>query len=103
MKFLDHMNRGQWSSQIVYFDCKEFSAQGEAIHFSPGDNHRKGIEALSTMYLLSKCDWCVKTTSQLSAWAKILNPDLTVFTPQRSVGDFFHFPDKQIWESREQL
>jgi hypothetical protein len=103
IKYLDHLMRGPLRDQIIYFECKEMGADGNAIHFSAGDNHQKGVEALSTMYLLSKCAWCVKTTSQLSAWSKILNPKLKIYIPERSIKQYFHFPDKQMWESREQI
>jgi hypothetical protein len=102
-KFLDYLINGRFKNNIIYFDCKELGVDGNAIHFSPGDNYRKGVEALSTMYLLSKCSWCVKTASQLSAWAKIINPSLKIYTPEKPFKLSFHFPDKQIWESREQL
>lgn len=102
-KYLDHLRSGPFRNQILYFECKEMGAEGNPIHFSAGDNHQKGVEALSTMYLLSKCAWCVKTTSQLSAWSKILNPKLKIYIPERSIKQFYHFPDKQMWESREQI
>ncbi len=103
IKYLEHLRSGPFWNQILYFECKEMGAGGNPIYFSAGDNHQKGVEALSTMYLLSKCTWCVKTTSQLSAWSKILNPKLKVYIPERSINQFYHFPDKQSWESREQI
>jgi hypothetical protein len=103
MNYLDHLRSGPFRNQILYFECEEMGADGNPIHFSAGDNYQKGVEALSTMYLLSKCAWCVKTTSQLSAWSKILNPKLKIYIPERSIKQFFHFPDKQMWESREQI
>ena len=101
--YLDHLMRGPLRDRITYFECNELSVGGNPIHFSPGDKHRKGVEALSIMYLLSKCSWCIKTNSYLSAWAKILNPKLKVYIPEKPFRDSFHFPDKQVWESREQI
>jgi hypothetical protein len=101
--FLAYLMSGKYSERLLYFECSEISADGRAIHFSPGDNYRKGVEALSTAYLLSRCRWCVKTTSQLSAWSVILNPTLKVFISQKSYAQHYHFPDKQIWEARQPL
>jgi hypothetical protein len=101
--FFAHMKRSRLADRMMWFDCQELSINGNPIHLSPGDNHRKGIEALSTIYLLSRCRWCIKTTSQLSAWAKIMNPRLKVYIPKRSFTGSFHFPDKQLWEAREDI
>ena len=103
VEFITYLKSTKFNDKILYFGCTELAVDGRPVHLSPGDNYRKGVEALSIIYLLSRCTWCVKTASQLSAWAVIFNPNLKIFTPQKPFAHYYHFPDKQMWENRESL
>lgn len=79
-------------------------AQGATpAHFSSGDPREKGSEALITMLALSKAELCIRTPSLLSAWAKILNPELKTFT----IGEIHRggdpFPEREILRLNEML
>ena len=57
-------------------------------------NFRKGAEAIIDCLLLSRCNALVKTPSLLSAWSKVFNPHLEVYTVGRphagAYGNFRH-------------
>lgn len=47
-------------------------------HYEQAATFEKGLEALTDAGLLSKCSVVIKTSSLLSAWSVIFNPDLPV-------------------------
>ncbi|MDQ2659031.1 MAG: hypothetical protein M3Y03_01280, partial [Verrucomicrobiota bacterium] len=47
-------------------------------HYEQAATFEKGMEALTDAWLLSKCSVVIKTSSLLSAWSVIFNPDLPV-------------------------
>lgn len=53
-----------------------------------------GLDAICNALILSKCDAVLKTSSALSAWAKIFNPNLEVYRVNAFMYDWF--PDAAI-------
>jgi hypothetical protein len=49
---------------------------------------------------LSRCGFLIKTASYLSAWSKILNPELPVWLVAPPIGGGF-FPDRVLWHDQE--
>lgn len=84
--------------EVILHGDQETSRNGNAIHTQHrvGDNYRKGKEALVNCLLLSRCSALIRTTSFLSAWASIFNPDLPVVMLNKPFGDKLWFPDSEI-------
>jgi hypothetical protein len=96
--FLSFMLERYGSQRVRSLDC-EFQAAGNLpAHFLSGDGFKKGQEALLTILLLSMCEVCVRGASHLSAWAKILNPDLPIVMLGKPFQHVYGFPDKEIFE-----
>lgn len=94
--FIDFMRTIPFGIPIVTYDVEATSANGLAIHFSPGDPYVRALEALCIIVLLSRCDIVIRTPSHLSAWAKILNPALKTVTMARPYDEFDYFPDSVL-------
>ena len=56
-------------------------------------NYQKGEEALLDCLLLSRCNALIRTTSFLSAWASIFNPELPIVVVNRPYPDKLWFPE----------
>jgi len=96
--FLDFMRGRYGSRRVRSLDC-EFQAVGNLpAHFLSGDGFKKGREALLTILLLSMCEVCVRGASHLSAWAKILNPELPVIMLGKPFQHVYGFPERGIFE-----
>src|SRR5258708_21103654 len=54
------------------------SSDGPPVFLSDGGGYEKGEDALVNALLLAKCSALIRTTSTLSAWASLFNPDITV-------------------------
>lgn len=74
------------------------STNGHPIHAlstgSPGD--RKGAEALINCLLLSSCSAVVRTSSFLSAYSSVFNPNLDVVLLNRPFKEALWFPESAI-------
>jgi hypothetical protein len=58
--------------------------------------YEKGEDALVNSLLLSRCSILIRTTSRLSAWASIFNPDLRVILVSRPYDDALWYPETEI-------
>lgn len=72
--FLDYL-KTVYSSMIISYDCFR-SVNGVPVHFSHPDNYAKGEEALIDCLLLSKCNYLIKSSSNLSLCAAYFNPEV---------------------------
>jgi len=61
----------------------------------------KGEDALVNALVLSKCSILIRTTSFLSAWASIFNPDLKVILLNRPYHNKLWFPESEIFLRRD--
>jgi Nodulation protein Z (NodZ) len=66
-------------------------------HFSSLSGEDKAVEAVVNIILLARCDICIRTASQLSAWSRILNKDLKTVTLNRTYYEE-KYPEMQVWE-----
>lgn len=104
-KFLDFARREITTHPVYGEDLKRHASLGLGLHTMPGDPSEKAKEAIMVMLMLSQCRYMLKTTSLLSAWAKVINPDITAFVPQKprvETGGYV-FPDKEVYETAESL
>jgi hypothetical protein len=67
-------------------------------HFSSLSPDVKAIEAIGNIKLLGMARFCIRTASYLSAWSKILNPDLKTSTLNFVRDRSILFPEPQILE-----
>lgn len=82
---------------VIYHDDQERSKNGIGIHrHKGGDRYRKAEEAVLNCLLLSRCQTLMKTTSILSGWSKLFNPDLPVIMLNRPHNTHLWFPDRAL-------
>jgi hypothetical protein len=65
----------------------------QPIHFMQDDPSGAGREALVLMHILARCNVCLRTASHLSAWAKIINPNLESIALSRPRRGHVYFPE----------
>jgi len=67
-------------------------------HQSNPDTEKNAMEAMVDMLCLSKCNTVLKASSALSAWAKVINPDLKIFRLNglKMFADIPYFPEAYI-------
>ena len=87
-RFLTNMmDRFKPQYKVIHTNARK-SQTGEPLHF-----HESTIEtakeALVDSLLLAKCEYVIKTSSCLSDWVKIWNPDIKVFNLNRFYFDWF--------------
>ena len=103
--FLDFA-RSEISTHPVYGeDLKHHATHGMGLHIMPSDPADKAKDAVMIMQMLAQCRYMLKTTSLLSAWAKVINPQLIAFVPQmpRVETGGYVFPDRQVYDTRSPL
>jgi hypothetical protein len=59
-------------------------------------NYIKGEEALINCLLLSRCSTLIRTTSFLSAWASIFNPELPIVLLNEPYAKSLWYPEKRL-------
>lgn len=74
--FLDYIN-GKWPDKIIATNSHR-SKNEQSIHLTGDNLYQKGEEAVMDCLLLSKCDYLIKTPSNLSDAALQFNPNLPV-------------------------
>jgi len=72
--FLDHM-LGRYPGKVLYREVLR-SADGKPPHKTGGNGLKKGADAVIDCLLLSRCDFLVRTASDLSLCATFINPEL---------------------------
>jgi hypothetical protein len=102
-EFIEYFVALSWPVRVVTYDCAEIYRGGIPTHKTTGDGYQKGKEALITCLLLSRCDYCIKTASYLSAWSKVFNPKLKVMMLNKPDDHASWFPDREIWEHQYAL
>jgi hypothetical protein len=74
--FLDYM-LDLFPGKVDYLDMYR-SVDGKPIDVIQGDNRKKGEDAVMDCLLLSRCDYLVRTASNLSLCSTFFNPDMPV-------------------------
>lgn len=96
--FVDYLV-GEVRAVTVHAHDDDFrSLNGQAIHAHATDPNgdRKGAEAIVNCLLLAQCSGVVRTSSFLSAWSSVFNPDLEVILLNRPFDGTFWFPERAI-------
>jgi hypothetical protein len=88
-------SRFPWIVFISYDSEASLKIDGPR-HFSSLSPDAKAMEAIVNMLLLSRCDVCIRTASQLSAWSRILNSDLKTVSLNRPFMSTA-YPEREIW------
>ncbi len=97
-EFPNFLARECTSRPVVARDDAFRSTDGQPVHVvSPGrEAFAKGEDALMNCLILSRCESVIRTSSFLSAWASVFNPDLEVVRLNRPYDDTFWFPERAI-------
>lgn len=81
--FLDAIKKKYSNLNIIEYKQKR-SDSGEALHLmkvtDETERHERTIAALVDMVALSRCHTILKVSSALSAFSKILNPNVSIYT-----------------------
>jgi hypothetical protein len=95
LEFLTFVQRRYGKCRVLALDCQYLSDGVSGAHYKPGSGFEKGREALLSILILSMCTICVRGVSHLSAWAKILNPQLPIVMYNQPF-PVFRFPEREI-------
>ncbi|HAZ60274.1 MAG TPA: hypothetical protein DCY89_01715 [Gammaproteobacteria bacterium] len=78
--------------------CRSDGAAPLHVLGAAGDNYLKGVDALVNSLLLSHCSVIVRSSSFLSAWASIFNPQVPVILLNKPHDSAMWFPEVRIIE-----
>jgi hypothetical protein len=98
-EFLKFIVEAYGRPMVVDLGCREIYSGSQPAHFTTGNRQVKAYEALMTILLLAKCKVLIRTPSHLSAWAKILNPDMEAIVLTKTFERSFHFPEREFWKT----
>ncbi len=98
-KFL-HDCIARYGSRVASLPDYRRSDDGRPVHLSISDGYQLGRDAMLNCLMLSRCDTVIKTSSILSAWAKVFNPDLEIYTLSRRRPERSYFPERSIPDFR---
>ena len=91
----------RYGRRVSWLDDHLRSNDGQPVHLGRTvDGYQLGRDALMNCWILSRCDTAIKTASILSAWAKVLNPALPIFTLSRGSIAGRYFPERDIPDYR---
>ena len=71
------------------------------VFLKEGGGYEKGEDALVNALLLAKCSTLIRTTSFLSAWASIFNPELKVILLNKPYDKYLWYPEREILSARQ--
>jgi len=100
-KFIDFIKQSL-TEVAVYSRNDHYRSRGAnepPVFLGEGGGYEKGEDALVNALLLSKCTTLIRTTSFLSAWASIFNPQLRVILLNKPYDDKLWFPESEIVRS----
>lgn len=101
--FLDYMAAQIGERHIVTYECKYMASGSIGAHIANGDPLQKGREALVTMLILSMSHLCIRGSSHMSAWAKILSPALPIVMLNGEVYGRHEYIEHDIIKNRSSL
>ena len=101
--FIDFMKDSVKDVPVYSHDDHYRSNDHHSVHTGLGEvgGYEKGEDALVNALLLSKCSTLIRTTSFLSAWASIFNPDLKVILLNQPYDDNAWYPESEILRRRD--
>ena len=86
----------QFPLQVIYTDSIR-SVNGEPVHMSQGNNYQKGEDAVIDCLLLSKCNFLIRTSSNLSYCSCFFNPTLPFILLNPGVHDKKPEPEQVVF------
>jgi len=100
--FIDFVKTSVKNVPVYSHDDHYRSSDGRPVHTEiEGSGYEKGEDALVNALLLSKCSTVIRTSSFLSAWASIFNPDLKVILLNKPYSNRFWYPENEILKRRD--
>ena len=87
-EFLDYMIR-RYGDLVIYNTEAFRSVDGTALHFGNYDRYKCGQDAIVDSLLLSRSQYLVRVSSNLSLWFTFFNPDLPNFLLNHDIWDPF--------------
>jgi hypothetical protein len=99
--FIDFIKSSAINVPIYSHDDYYRSHDGRPIHTTEEGGgcrrgYKKGEDALVNALLLAKCGVLIRTTSFLSAWASLFNPELKVILLNKPYADQTWYPESEI-------
>lgn len=94
--FIEFIRAEPLGVPLVWSEDHEVTRGMRPLFVADGNRYRRGREALVTSLLLARCDYCIKTSSYLSAWSKVFNPQLPVAMLNTPFGWTDDFGDREI-------
>lgn len=96
-KFIDFIKIAVTAVPVYFRDDHYRSTDDRPVHTSiESGGYEKGEDALVNALLLAKCAILIRTTSFLSAWASIFNPDLKVVLLNKPYDNSLWYPEREI-------
>jgi hypothetical protein len=97
LNFLRSMKDAFLSPAIISRDDEVRSSDGSSVHRSPHtDKYAVNRDAIVNCLILSRCDGLLKTSSILSDWSKLFNPELPIVLLSRSYDEHLWFPEREL-------
>jgi hypothetical protein len=100
VEFAEYFKNWPFKLPVIVAPAEFLPVGNRPVHFSGHPGLAIGREALVTCLLLARCGFLFKTSSYLSAWAKIFNPALPVWLISPQIGTGF-FPDRALWHDQQ--
>lgn len=100
-KFIDFIKQSL-TGVPVYCRDDHYRSRGSdepSVSLIEGGGYEKGEDALVNALLLSKCAVLIRTSSFLSAWASIFNPNLKVILLNKPYDGKIWYPESEIVRS----
>lgn len=91
--FLAHMQE-TFPGQVIFQDCIR-SENGKPVHLAKENKYKKGEEALVDCLLLSKCQYLIRTSSNLSLCSTFFNETLPVIEVTKKYEKYGRRDDKK--------
>ncbi len=76
--FLEYMINA-YGEKVCYLPNVNRSTDGKPLHYAAKSPYQHGLEAVMDCLLLSKGDYLIRTTSNLSKWSMFFNPEIPVY------------------------
>lgn len=97
-RFVEYMHSRFHDVEVCSHADRERSRDDSPVHGvrSKGNRYVKGEEALINCLLLSRCQFLVRTSSFLSAWAAVFNPELPMVILNKPFDSMLWFPEREL-------
>jgi hypothetical protein len=101
-EFIDFMKSSAINVPIYSHDDYYRSRDGRPVHTTIGQDggYERGEDALVNALLLAKCAVLIRTTSFLSAWASLFNPELKVILLNKPYAEHTWYPESEIMKQQ---